>query len=98
MITSFSYVCSSVLEYSIILGVGEKTLLSIQITAYIWKFQRGGGDIALPSMDRVYGYYFFGVKILDTKDILENKIYEALLIILRKKLMQTLQYLGDSCH
>ena len=29
---------------------------------------------------------------------MKNEICEALLIILRKKLMQTLQYLGDSYH
>ena len=60
-------------------------MLSIQITACIWEFQRGGGDIApLPWTE--YGHYiFFGVKILDTKSILENEICEALLIILRMK-------------
>ena len=34
-------------------------------------------------MDRVWILLFFGVKILDTKSILENEVCEALLIILR---------------
>ena len=36
-------------------------------------------------MDRVWILLFFGVKILDTKSILENEVCEVLLIILRMK-------------